>query len=64
MSFCLLKYAGMKADFYICGYDKNKLRRIKVILLKFHLEQLLEKSCKIVDVADGTELVRIITDDS
>ena len=42
MSFCLLKYAGMKADFYICGYDKNKLRRIKVILLKFHLDNIGE----------------------
>ena len=44
-------------------FPPNTQERIMFILRKNHLT-MSEKSCKIVDVADGAELVRIAADDS
>jgi len=45
------------------GMTKTNHGELRLFYSNFILT-ILEKSCKIVDVADGTELVRIITDDS
>ena len=45
------------------GMTKTNYGELRLFYSNFILT-ILEKSCKIVDVADGTVLVRIITDDS
>ena len=45
------------------GITKTNYGELRLFYSNFILT-ILEKSCKIVDVADGAELVRIAADDS